>query len=211
MSVYEIPADEYNEKLAEALKQLEEFEVPEWAEFVKTSVARKRPPSEEDFWYKRAASILRQLYIHGVVGVGRLRTRYGGRKNRGMKPEKFKKGSGKHIRIILQQAEAAGFVEKAKTTRRSGRRLTDKGKEFLDELSLLEKEKPRKEKTEMGKEEIKEELNPVKVTEETKVEVQEIKQETKPEITEKPIEQKPAEEQKETPVEIKEETSKEEE
>ena len=131
MSVYEIPADLYNKKLAEALKQLEEFKMPEWANYVKTSVARERPPVEEDWWHKRAASILRQLYIKGIVGVNRLKTRYGGRKNRGMRPEKFRKGSGKIIRTILQQAEKAGMVEKFKD-KRAGRRLTTKGKEFLE-------------------------------------------------------------------------------
>ncbi len=133
MSVYEIPADKYNGKLAEALKKIPEFQQPEWAAFVKTSVARERPPKEEDWWYKRAASILRQLYIHNVVGVNRLRTRYGGRKNRGMKPEKFRKGSGKIIRTLLQQAEKANFVEKYKG-KRSGRRLTEKGTEFLNSI-----------------------------------------------------------------------------
>ena len=63
--------------LAEALKGMDAFEVPEWAMFVKTGVSRERPPVDEDFWYIRAASILRQLYIKGVVGVGKLRTRYG--------------------------------------------------------------------------------------------------------------------------------------
>ncbi len=133
MSIYEIPADLYNKKLAEALKEKEEFKMPEWADYVKTSVARERPPIEEDWWYKRAASILRQLYIKGIVGVGRLKTRYGGRKNRGMKPEKFRKGSGKIIRTILQQAEKAGIVEKFKD-KRTGRRLTAKGKELLDSI-----------------------------------------------------------------------------
>ncbi len=134
MSIYDIPAAEYNEKLAEALKQIPEFKMPEWAAYVKTSVARERPPAEEDWWYKRAASILRQIYIKGIVGVNRLRTRYGGRKNRGSKPEEFRKGSGKIIRVILQQAEKAGFVEKVKTNKKAGRQLTEKGKNFLDSI-----------------------------------------------------------------------------
>lgn len=133
MSLYEIQSHEYNKKLAEALKQMPEFKMPQWANFVKTSVAKERPPIEEDWWNKRAASILRQLYIHGTVGVGRLRTRYGGRKNRGRKPEKFKKGSGKIVRTILQQSESAGFVEKVKE-KKAGRRLTEKGKQFLDSI-----------------------------------------------------------------------------
>ena len=132
MAVYDIEPQEYNKKLAEALKQFPEFEVPEWSYFVKTSVARERPPTDE-FWHKRAASILRQVYIKGVVGVSRLKTKYGGRKNRGMKPEEFRKGSGKIIRLILQQAEKAGLLEKAKG-KKAGRKLTSKGIKFLDEI-----------------------------------------------------------------------------
>ena len=131
--IYAIDAGEYNKKLAEALKQIPEFEEPEWAMFVKTSVARARIPTEPDFWFKRAASILRQIYLNRVVGVNRLRTRYGGRqkRGRGFKPEKFRKGSGKIIRVILQQAEKAGLLEKTKE-KRSGRGLTEKGKELLE-------------------------------------------------------------------------------
>jgi len=133
--VYETPANEYNVKLANALKEIPEFKQPEWMDFVKTGVAKQRPPQEVDFWYKRAASILRQIYIKGVVGVNRLRTRYGSKKNRGMKPERFRKGSGKIIRTILQQAEESGLLEKtSESGQRAGRKLTDKGKEFLEGL-----------------------------------------------------------------------------
>tara|TARA_Y100000310_G_C19977353_1_gene488177 strand:+ start:60 stop:485 length:426 start_codon:yes stop_codon:yes gene_type:complete len=131
--IYEIPADEYNSKLAELLKSMPEFKQPEWSRFVKTGVSRDRPPVEDDFWFKRAASILRQIYIHKTVGVGRLRTRYGSKKNRGMKPSKFIKSSGKIIRVILQQAESVGLLEKySEARKRAGRRLTDKGREFLE-------------------------------------------------------------------------------
>ena len=99
--------------LAETLKGMKEFEVPEWAIFTKSGVSRERPPTSDDFWYTRAASILRQLYIKGVVGVGKLRTLYGSRKDRGGKGSKFKKSGGKIIRVILQQAERAGLVEKS--------------------------------------------------------------------------------------------------
>lgn len=134
MTIYEIPADEYNLKLAEAIKNLEEFKMPEWALFVKTGVCKARLPEDPNFWYRRSASILRQIYIHGVVGVNRLRTKYGGRKNRGMKPEIFAKASGKMIRTILQQAEKAGFLEKVKEGRRFGRRVTKKGKDFMEAI-----------------------------------------------------------------------------
>ncbi len=126
-------AGKYNKDLAEALKKIEEFKAPEWVDFVKTSTHKSRPVIEEDFWHIRAASILRQIYIRGIVGVQRLRTRYGGKKQRGGMPSEFRKGAGKIIRVILQQAEAAGFVEKASENKK-GRQLTEKGKEFLEKI-----------------------------------------------------------------------------
>ena len=100
-SVYELNAQEYNLKLAEALKKVPEFKEPEWAKFVKSSPSKERPIEDADFWNKRAASILRQIYKNRIVGVNRLRTRYGSKKNRGMKPERFVKAGGKIIRTIL--------------------------------------------------------------------------------------------------------------
>ena len=137
--VYELNAQEYNLKLAEALKKIPEFKEPEWAQFVKSGPAKERPIDDKDFWHKRAASILRNLYKKGCVGVSRLRTKYGSKKNRGFKPEEFRKGSGKIIRVILQQADAAGFTEiqkpvKGVRSKRPGRQLTEKGKKFLEEV-----------------------------------------------------------------------------
>lgn len=129
--IIRLDPQEYNKKLAEALKSIKEFEIPEWARYVKTASSKARPPFDEDFWYKRAASILRQIYKKGNVGVNRLRTRYGSRKNRGNQPERFRRGSGKIIRVVLQQAEGAGFLEK-NPSRKGGRRLSLKGKDFLE-------------------------------------------------------------------------------
>jgi small subunit ribosomal protein S19e len=132
-SVYELKSEEYNAKLAEALKNIPEFKVPEWSLFVKSGVSRIKPPTNKDFWFKRAASILRQAYVKKVIGVNRLRTRYGGKQNRGMTPEKFKRASGKIIRTILQQAETAGLLEKHNISgKRAGRKLTVKGRELME-------------------------------------------------------------------------------
>ena len=137
-SVYEMDAQEYNLKLAEALKHVDEFKQPEWVAFVKSGPSKERPIDTPDFWHKRAASILRQLYRrNSSVGVNRLRTKYGSRKNRGMKPERFRKAGGKIIRVILQQSDAAGFTEIVKKIRgvrdrKAGRQLTEKGKKFLE-------------------------------------------------------------------------------
>ncbi|MCD6402783.1 MAG: 30S ribosomal protein S19e [Candidatus Aenigmarchaeota archaeon] len=119
-------------RVAEELKKLKELTPPDWAKFVKTGVHKERPPEQEDWWYIRAASVLRKIYFNGPVGVSRLRTAYGGKKNRGSKPEKFKKGSGSIIRKILQQLENAGLVEKMN---KKGRVVTKKGKAFLEKLA----------------------------------------------------------------------------
>jgi small subunit ribosomal protein S19e len=133
-AVYEIPAQKYNDLLAATLEKMPEFKMPEWALYVKTSTSKVRPPIDNKWWYNRAASILRQIYINGIVGVQRLRVRYGGRKNRGMRPEAFAKAGGKSIRVILQSGEKAGFLEKVKEGKRFGRRLTKSGKEFLEAI-----------------------------------------------------------------------------
>ena len=132
-----INSEKYNKSLAEAVKEIQEFEKPEWISLVKTGTHKERPNLDPDFWYIRVASILRQIYIKGVVGVERLRTRYGGKKNRGGRPSEFRKGGGKIIRTALQQAEKAGLVEKVKG-KKSGRKITAKGKEFLESIKVGE-------------------------------------------------------------------------
>ncbi len=130
-----INAAEYNDTLAEALEKMPEFKAPEWVHFVKSSPHKERPTQDTEFWYKRAASILRQIYINEIVGVNRLRTRYGGKKDRGSRPSKFVKSGGKIIRTILQQADTAGFTEKTLVPR-AGRKITAEGKEFLESIKV---------------------------------------------------------------------------
>lgn len=135
MDVRTIAPDKYLQALAEALKsEHKQITPPAWIGIVKSGVSRQRIIDEPDFWYVRAASILRQIYIRGTVGVIRLRTRYGGRKNRGSRPAEFKPASGKIIRLILQQTEASGLTEKSKTSK-AGRKLTESGKKFLESIA----------------------------------------------------------------------------
>jgi len=65
--VHEIPAQEFILALASRIKAMDEFKMPDWALFVKTGMSKLRPPENKDWWYVRAASILRTLYVKGVV------------------------------------------------------------------------------------------------------------------------------------------------
>ncbi len=115
--------------LKEELKKMEEIQPPEWSKYVKTGVSRERPPEQEDWWYMRAAAVLRKIYLYGPIGTQRLRRMFGGKKNRGHKPEHFYPGSGSIIRKILQQLESAGLV---KTKKKKGRMISPKGQKLLD-------------------------------------------------------------------------------
>jgi small subunit ribosomal protein S19e len=127
----EVEQQKLVEKLKEELKKMEEIKPPEWARFVKSGVHKQRPPEQPDFWYIRAASVLRRICVDGPVGVERLRSYYGGARKRGYFPKHFRKGSGAIIRKILQQLEKAGLVEKTA----KGRKITPKGQKLLNGIA----------------------------------------------------------------------------
>jgi small subunit ribosomal protein S19e len=130
---YDVPANLLIQRLAEYLKdEVDQITPPSWASIVKTGSHAERPPQNADWWYVRCASILRKIYLHGPIGIQRLRAEYGGRKDRGVKPEHTRKGSGAILRKALQQLEEAKLVE---TQRRRGRTVTKRGRSLLDRLS----------------------------------------------------------------------------
>lgn len=134
VTALEVPADRLIEKLARYLKEnVPSVKPPKWAYFVKTGAHKERPPENPDWWYYRAASILRKLYKSGEpVGIETLKTVYGGRKRHGVSPKHFAKGSGSIVRKILQQLEREQLV---KTIKGEGRVLTPQGHALLDRLA----------------------------------------------------------------------------
>ncbi len=137
-TVYDIPANILIRRLAQDLKSREEIAPPEWMQFVKTGAHKERAPDDPDFWFVRCASMLRKIYLNGPIGTEKLRIMYGGRQRRGVKPNRFQKGSGAIVRTALQQLEKAGFIMKRAT---KGREMTDIGRSYMDKLSsTLKKE-----------------------------------------------------------------------
>jgi len=130
-----VPPELLIKQLARYLKEnVAEVKPPAWAPFVKTGVHKERVPEDPDWWYVRCAAILRKLYLHGPVGIERLRVAFGGRQRVGAKGrEHFKKGSGAIVRKALQQLEQARLVMKDGNR---GRRLTPQGVSLLDRLAL---------------------------------------------------------------------------
>jgi small subunit ribosomal protein S19e len=129
VSPLDVSAASLAKEVAQELKG--KFEAPKWAAFVKTGVHKERPPQQADWLHVRAASILRSIYRNAPVGVSKLRSKYGGAKNRGAKPERFRKASGNIIRKILQQLEKSGYVAQKKDGIHRGRILTPAGQALL--------------------------------------------------------------------------------
>jgi len=134
MSIYDVETNKLLEKAAEALKSVEAVKMPSWALFVKTGPGKERVPENNDWWYMRSASMLRKISLKGPIGVSKLRSVYSTKKNRGHKPERVCRASGKITRTILQQLEKAGFVKFAEKNVHKGRIITPKGTSFLDKL-----------------------------------------------------------------------------
>jgi len=214
--IYNVPQNELIEKTALELKKIPFIKPPAWTEFVKTGAHKERAPARDDWWYVRAAAILRTTHKLGPIGVSKLRTKYGGKKNRGVKPEKFYSGSGKIIRTVLQQLEEAGLVKKAEKGVHKGRIIAPKGASILDKVAAqISGKKPQT----MPKKpaEVKENKPAEKVDkeQEEKIIKQPEKDEKKPELKKqnikikqsqeikKPAEEKPAEAKAENKVEEK--------
>lgn len=127
--IFNVPQDKLIQKTADELKKL--VHMPSWAPFVKTGTHKDRPPVDPDWWYVRSAAVLRKVHLYGPIGVAKLRVKYGGKKNRGMKPERFYKGSGSVLRKVLQQLEEAKLIKQATIGKHKGRVITPKGTSLL--------------------------------------------------------------------------------
>lgn len=158
VSIYDVDPRKLIENAASELKKMPEMKAPFWSAYVKTGMQNERPPVEEDWWYIRSAAVLRSVYKLGPIGVSKLRTKYGGRKNRGVKPDKAFKASGNILRKILQGLEKSGLVVQDEKGVHKGRVLTPKGKSFMDKLAvgLVERYNPAKTKEKAPKTEHKE-------------------------------------------------------
>ncbi|MBV0925322.1 30S ribosomal protein S19e [Halomicroarcula limicola] len=135
-TLYDAPAEDLIEALTEQFEDEDDIEAPEWVTFTKTGVDRELPPEQDNFWERRAASLLRKVAVDGPVGVNALRAEYGKSKQGStryrVRPKQKAKGSGNIIRTALQQLEDAGYVE---TSENDGRRVTGDGRALLDDTA----------------------------------------------------------------------------
>lgn len=116
--------------IAEKLKDFNEIKPPEGSQFWKTAFYKELAPIDhESFWYIRCASLLRKVKKYGPIGVNKLRKIYGGRNRKGSGLNHSAKGSGKIIRVALQQLENANLLI---TQEKEGRIVSPEGTSLLE-------------------------------------------------------------------------------
>lgn len=166
-TMYTVSQQQLIEEVAKDLAKV--MTKPEWADYVKTGVHKERPPTRDDWWFVRGAAILRTVHLKGPVGVSKLRTHFGGLKNRGVAPSHFAKGSGSVARHILQQLESAELIKQAERGAHKGRITTPKGDALLFNAAKR----------------LKASAKPVKAAHEAKPEPAKVAQESKPSVNTK--------------------------
>jgi small subunit ribosomal protein S19e len=131
-TAFDVPANRLIPKLAEELSKVETIKAPEWAACAKTGRHREKSPVDDRWWYVRSAAVLRKIYVEGPIGTTRLAAKFGGKKDRGSKPNKATRGSRSIARATVQQLEKSQLVQR---DRDGGRVISGKGRKMVDNLS----------------------------------------------------------------------------
>ncbi len=130
MSIFVVQPEKLVEALAEKLKGYPEISPPKGSEFWKTAFFKELAPQDtENFWFIRCASILRKVKKFEPIGVNKLRKFYGGRNRKGPGLNHSARGSGKIIRVALQQLENAKLIDKME---KEGRTVSAEGTSLLE-------------------------------------------------------------------------------
>ncbi len=129
-NIFEVKGDVLVRKVALRLKE-QKIPKPAYVDYVKTSPSKERIPQDPDFWYFRCASVLRQVYINGPVGVSKLRTRFGSNKAHTVTKHHHRRAGGSIIKDAFDVLEKNNYIKKTK----KGRVIAPAGKSLLDKMS----------------------------------------------------------------------------
>lgn len=90
-------------------------------------------PQDPDWYFVRAASIARRVYLRGGVGVGEFSRLYGSLKSNGSRRPHYSAASRGLIRKIMQQLAEVDIIGQKKESK--GRYLTRNGQRELDTIA----------------------------------------------------------------------------
>jgi small subunit ribosomal protein S19e len=131
-TVKDVSPQEFCKAYAAFLKKAGRLEIPKWVDLVKTGPHKELAPYDPDWYYIRAASIARHIYLRKGTGVHGLKKKYGGSVNRGSRPHHHKDASGSIPRKIMQALEKIKVVEACSS---GGRQISSDGQKDLDRIA----------------------------------------------------------------------------
>ncbi|TNJ26500.1 Ribosomal protein S19e [Giardia muris] len=139
-SVMRVPADRFIAAFAAHLKNEGTIKVPNFANFVKTGCSRKNAPACADWFYIKAASVMRHFYVSGTtpLGVSTLAGKYSHPASGRSTPHHTRDASRKVIRSIVQQFAGQNLLL---TRDGEARHISPNGRKMVEEFanSLLER------------------------------------------------------------------------
>ena len=139
-TLLDVPANKLIDQVASFLKEKNIIKIPKYAPLVKTSRANDCEPIDPDYFYYKAAAIIRKLYLTKSknIGVGSLRVMFSKKERRGSQPPKTFRAGGKIIREIIIQLKNADYIKNyggKDDETNSGLYLTKNGRSQLDKIA----------------------------------------------------------------------------
>ena len=132
-TVKDVPAQQFVSELAAHFKKSQKLELPDWHDLIKTGTYKQLCPQDPDWYYIRAAAVVRKIYLRGGIGVGAFSKLYGGSVNNGAAPSHHGVAARGLHRHILQQLQNISLVNKKKD--KKGRYITKEGQRELDTIA----------------------------------------------------------------------------
>ncbi|XP_040599787.1 40S ribosomal protein S19-like [Mesocricetus auratus] len=112
VTIKDLNQQEFIRALAAFLKKSGKLKVCEQVDTVKLAKYKELAPCDENWFYTRAASRARHLYLLDGARVGSMTKVYGGEQRKGVRPSHFSRGSKSVARRFLQGLEGLKMVEK---------------------------------------------------------------------------------------------------
>merc|ERR1711988_895730 len=132
VTLKDIPAQDFVAAYADFLKKSNKIELPSWVDLVKTGHYHELAPYSDDWFYTRAAAIMRKLYVKPTVGVGRLANKFGGKERNGSARKHHAKDSKAVIRACMKALEKAKLL-----TRYTDPKRTDFAEDSMPDLEPI--------------------------------------------------------------------------
>lgn len=129
-SAYRVKATPLIEAIKETLKTNGDIKLPKDCDIIKTSHGKQHAPEDQFWFHTRMASIVRTAMCKGGVSLKGMQRKYSCRKNAGVRPTRYAKGSDFVNESAVEQLVKIGWFDFSNKKDV----LTSKAKDVLGEI-----------------------------------------------------------------------------